>query len=162
MARQFSVPYQIPPVGLLPNAADSAGRTSAKWVNLRNGMKAWIVCRVNQGASNTVLLTPLQATTVAGAGSKALTAVVPIWLVADTSASDALVVQTAAANFTTSAGTTDKIVVFELTPEMCMDIAGGFHCIGVSTGASSASNITSAEILILQAYQGASAPTTYA
>jgi hypothetical protein len=159
MARQFSMPYMIPPVCLLAPAADSAGRTST-FRDLRNALKAYVVVHVNQGASNTVLLSVLQGQDVSGTGSKAV-AVVPIWLTAATATSDALVVQTAAATFTTSAGTTDKIVVFEITPEMCMDLVNGFHTIAVSTGSSSASNITEAELFILGSYQGASAPSSY-
>ena len=43
MARQISMPYQFPPVGLLPPAADAAGRTSA-YRDLANALKAWVVC----------------------------------------------------------------------------------------------------------------------
>ena len=94
--RQFSMPYQIPPVGLLPPAADAAGRTSA-YHSLKNALKAYVVFHVNQGNAATVALSLLQATDVAGDGSKALGAT-PIWLVADTSVSDALVAQAAAAH----------------------------------------------------------------
>ena len=53
MARQFSMPYQIPPVCLLPPAADAAGRTSP-FRDLKNALKAYIVCHVNQGNAATV------------------------------------------------------------------------------------------------------------
>jgi hypothetical protein len=159
MARQFSLPYQIPPVSLLAPAADAAGRTSS-YRTLKNALKAYIVVEVNQGNAATVLLSVLQATDVSGTGSKAMGAV-PIWLVADTSVTDALVAQAAAATFTTSAATKDKFAVFEITPESCMDITGGFDCIAISTGASNAANITHATLFVLQSYQGASAPSTY-
>jgi hypothetical protein len=152
---------QIPPVSLLPPAADAAGRTSANWLDLRNCVgKAYLKCRVNQGNAATVLWTPLQATSVAGAGSKAIAAM-PIFLNAATATSDAYVQQASAANFTTSATLADKIIVFEITPEMCLDMVNGFRFVGVSTGASNAANITEAELYILQAIQGASAPSTY-
>lgn len=159
MARQFSMPYTIPPVGLLPPAADATGRTSA-YRDLANAMKAYVVVHVNQGNAATVLLSLLQAQDVSGTNAKA-TGVVPIWLTADTSASDALAVETAAATFTSSATLRDKIVVFEITPEACLDLANGFHTIAVSTGASNAANITEAELFILGSYQGASAPSSY-
>jgi len=69
-------------------------------------------------------------------------------------------VQTAAATFQTSAGMTDKIVIFEITPEMCMDLVNGFHTIAVQTSASNAANITEAELFLWESYQGASAPST--
>jgi hypothetical protein len=159
MARQISMPYQFPPVSLLPPAADAAGRTSG-YRDLKNALKAWIVAEVNQGNAATVLLSVLQGQDVSGTGSKAVGAM-PIWLDADTSVSDALVVQVAAATFTTSATLKNKIVVFEITPEMCMDIANGFSTIALSTGASNAANITRAELIVWQAIQGASAPSTY-
>jgi len=160
MARQFSMPYQIPPVSLLPAAADAAGRTGS-YRDLRNALKAYIVVEVNQGNAATVALTLLQGQDTTGTGSKALGAT-PIWLVADTSVSDALVAQAAAAGFTTSAALKDKLVVFEITPEACMDLANSFKTIAVQTGASNASNVTAAQLFVLQQIQGASAPTTYA
>jgi len=159
MARQFSMPAQIPPVMLLAPAADSAGRTSS-YRSLKNALKAYIVVHVNQGNAATVLLSVLQATAVAGTLSKAVTAV-PIWSNLDTSVNDTLVSRTAAATYTTDAATKDKIVVFEITPEMCMDIAGGFDCIAVSTGSSNAANITEAKLFILGSIQAASPPNSY-
>jgi hypothetical protein len=158
MARQISMPYQFPPVGLLPPAADAAGRTSA-YRDLANALKAWVVVHVNQGNAAQVTLSILQGQDVSGTGSKAV-GVMPIWLTAATATSDALAVQTAAATFQTSAGTTDKIVVFEITPEMCMDLVNGFHTIAVQTSASNAANITEAELFLWESYQGASAPST--
>ena len=159
MARQISMPYQFPPVGLLPPAADAAGRTSA-YRDLANALKAWVVVHVNQGNAAQVTLSILQGQDVSGTGSKAV-GVMPIWLTAATATSDALAVQTAAATFQTSAGTTDKIVVFEITPEMCMDLVNGFHTIAVQTSASNAANITGAELFIYGSYQGASEPSTF-
>lgn len=159
MARQFSVPYQIPPVMLLANATDAAGRTGA-YRSLRNALKAWIEVHINQGNAATVLLSVLQASAVAGTGSKAVTAV-PIWTNLDTSVNDTLATQTAAATYTTDAGVKDKIIIFEITPESCMDIAGGFDCITISTGASNAANITAAYLRILGSYQQAKPPNSY-
>ena len=159
MARQFSMPYMIPPVCLLAPAADAAGRTST-FRDLKNALKAYVVVHVNQGNAATVLLSILQGQDVLGTGSKA-TGVVPIWLIAATATADALVVQTAAATFTPSATVADKIVVFEITPEMCLDLVNGFHTIAISTGASNGANITEAELFILGSYQGASAPSSY-
>ena len=159
MARQISMPYQFPPVALLPPAADAGGRTSA-YRDLANALKAWVVVHVNQGNAAQVTLSILQGQDVSGTGSKAV-GVMPIWLTAATATSDALAVQTAAATFQTSAGTADKIVVFEITPEMCMDLVNGFHTIAVQTSASNAANITEAELFIYGSYQGASEPSTF-
>lgn len=165
MARQFSMPYQIPPVRLLASAADAAGRTSA-YRDMRNALKAWIVCSVNQGNAAPVEFTVLQGQGVSGANPIAVTAM-PIFLVANTATTDAQVQQTSAANFTTSATIADKIVIFEITPEMCMQLsstagATPYNSIAVQTSASNAANITHVDLFILQSIQGASAPTTYA
>lgn len=159
MARQFSMTAQFPPVMLLAPAADAAGRTSS-YRSLKNALKAYIVVHVNQGNAATVLLSVLQATAVAGTGSKAVAAV-PIWSNLDTSINDTLTSRTAAATLTTDAALKDKIVVFEITPESAMDMANSFDCIAVSTGASNAANITEAKLFILGAVQAASPPNSY-
>lgn len=159
MARQFSIPYQLPPISLLVPAADAAGRTSG-YRSLRNAVKAYIVAEINQGNAATVLLSVLQAKDTSGTGSKAINSVAN-WLVADTSVTDALVAQVAAATATTSAALKDKIVVFELEPDVALDVAGGFNHIAISTGASNAANITEAKLYILGAYEQATPPTSY-
>ena len=161
MARQFSMPYQIPPIALLAPAADAAGRTSG-YRNLANGLKAYIVVHVNQGNAATVALTLLQAKDVSGTSSKALSAVAPIFLVNDTSVSDALIAQAAAVSFTTDATTKDKLVVFEILPEQVLDVANGFKTIALQTGASNAANITEACLFLVESYQGASQPSALA
>ncbi len=160
MARQFSMPYQIPPVSLLPPAADAAGRTSS-FRDLTNALKAYIVARVNQGNAAQVTFNVLQGQDVLGTNAKAVGSM-PVWLNAATASSDALAVQAAAASFQPSATVADKIVVFEIVPEMCMDLVNGFRTLAIQTSASNAANVTSAELFVLGAYQGASAPTSYA
>jgi len=159
MARQFSIPYQLPPISLLPAAADAAGRTGS-YRSLRNAVKAYIVAEVNQGNAATVLLSVLQAKDSSGTGSKAINAA-PNWLVADTSVTDALVAQAAAATATTSATTKDKLVVFEIEPDAALDVANGFNHITISTGASNAANVTAAQLYILGSYEQATPPTSY-
>jgi hypothetical protein len=150
---------QFPPIMLLAPAADAAGRTSS-YRSLRNCLKAWVVVHVNQGNAATVLISLLQASAVAGTGSKAIAAV-PIWSNLDTSVNDSLVSRTAAATYTTDAGVKDKIVIFELQPEVALDVANGFRAIAVSTGASNAANITEAKLFMWGAYEQASPPNSY-
>lgn len=159
MARQFSMVAQFTPIMLLAPAADAAGRTSS-YRSLKNALKAYVVCHVNQGNAATVQLSLLQASAVAGTGSKAIT-VTPIWSNLDTSVNDTLTSRAAAINYTTDAATKDKIVIFEITPEQCMDLANGFYAIAVSTGASNAANITEAKLFILQTYQQATPRNSY-
>jgi hypothetical protein len=158
MARQFSMPEIIPPVSMLTPAADAAGRTS-RYVKVGKADKVWIVCHVNQGNAATVQLTPLQASDTSGAGSKAISANAFIWTDLDEATLDLLTKQANAANYTTDAATKDKVVVFEISPQDCMDMAGGFNTIAIQTGASNAANITEAMIYALAAYQQAQPPT---
>jgi hypothetical protein len=157
MARQFSLPEIMPPVELLPPAADASGRTGT-FVFVGLAEKLWIVCRVNQGNAATVQFTPLQATSSGGAGSKAISAT-QIWTDLNEAAGDQYTKQASAANYTTDAGLHSKIVIFEISPQDCMDMANGFNFITVETGASNASNITQADIYPLHRYQQATPPS---
>ena len=166
MASQFSLPYQLPPIDLIPPQAGGGSITSG-YVSMRNALKAWLVVKVAQGNAATVAITPVQATSSSGTGSKAIggaDTTVPIWLNDDTSlatGADAVVAQAAALNFTTDATTKNKIVVFELAPEAALDIVNGFNHIGVSIGASNAANIVTATLHMLGSYQSATPPTAY-
>lgn len=144
-------------VNLLPPAADAAGRASTVYVSLKNAIAALITVYVDQGAASTILLSPLQATAVAGTSAKAVPAV-PIKSNLDCAASDTLVRRTDAATYTTDAGVKKKIVQFQIDPS-ALDVENSFDCIGISTGASSASNITSAIIQIESRYPGETPPT---
>jgi len=159
MSRQISMVAQFPPIQLFAPAADSAGRTGS-YRSMANAEKAWIVVRVNQGNAATVLLSVLQAKDSSGGSSKAIAAC-PISFNIDTSLTDTLAAQTAAATFTTDAGTKDKIVVFEIEPEAALDVNNGFNHITVSTGASNAANITDAMLFMWGKYQQAKPPTSY-
>jgi hypothetical protein len=130
---------------ILDPAADAAGRAS-RAISLKNytGMVK-LVCYVNQGNAATVALTPEQCTSVAGGGAKAIAAT-PIFSSQDLATTTVAVRATAAASFTTSAALAAKKVEFLIDPAS-LDVAGGFDCLRVSTGASNAANITSAFIV---------------
>lgn len=141
-------PNKVKVVNLLAPAADAGGRTSAVYPSLKNALRAWIVVYLTQGAANTVQLDPVQGTAVAGTGSKPITGNMLIWSNLDVSANDTFTARTAAKTYTTDAGVHNKIVVFQIDPAECMDVAGAFDCVGLTTGASAAANITSALLLI--------------
>lgn len=129
-------------VEALAPAADAAGRTG-DYVSLKNAGICNVVVHITQGNAATIALTIEQATVVAGTDSKVITNVVPIWADLDTAASDALVRATDAVNYTTDAGLKNKIVIFQINPRS-LDVANGFDCITVKTGASNVANITQA------------------
>ena len=82
----------------------------------------------------------------------------PVWAQQDAAAADALTRQTDAVNLTTSAAVKHKVVVFQIDPAL-LDVAGGFDCLGVSTGASNAANVTSALFLLESRYPAAAPPS---
>lgn len=127
------------------------------YVSLKNVHKATVVVHVNQANAATMAISIEQATVVAGTDTKVITVAVPIWANEDCVTSDTLVAQTAAVNFTTSAAVKQKIVVFEIDPAT-LDLANGFDCITVKTGASNAANITSAIYYLAERYQQATPP----
>ena len=152
-----SLPVQIPSVQVLNPAADAAGRTST-YVSLKNAMRATFVFEITQGNAATILLSLLQASAVAGTGSKA-GPTAKIWATVDTSVSDALVAQTDGASFTTDAGVKNKRVMIQVDA-IQLDIANGFDCVAVSTGASNAANITACSVYLSgERYQQTTPPS---
>src|SRR5690242_20042948 len=140
-----------PVLALTPNA-DAAGRTGA-YVSLKHARRAYVIVSVTQANAATVQLNILQPTAAAATASKAITNAVLIWADLDTATSDALVEQTAAVNYTTDAALKNKVVIFEVDASS-LDVANGFDCIAVQTGASNVANITAAVyVLVGERYQ---------
>jgi hypothetical protein len=158
---KFNIPEHAKLVNLLAPAADSAGRTGA-YISMKNASRCYLIVHMTQGNAATVLLTPLQATAVAGTSSKVLAKTVPIWANLDTAASDALVRATDAVNYTTDAGVKLKQVVFQIDGS-ALDADNSFDCIGISTGASNAANITAVQALLVgERYQQVTPPSAVA
>ena len=155
------LPEETKIVEALTPATDAAGRTGA-YVSLKNAGRAFVVCHNAQGNAATVALTIEQASDVAGTGSKPITNTVPIWSNLDCAASDTLVRRTDAVNYTTDAGVKHKQVIFQIDPSS-LDVAGGFDCITVKTGASDVANVTEAEYHLTDLrHQGDPPPTAVA
>ncbi|MCK1577807.1 hypothetical protein [Bradyrhizobium sp. 174] len=143
---KFSLPEQFKIVEALAPAADAAGRASIG-VSLKNYSKAWLLVTLTQGNAATVAIAVNQATNVAKAGGKALANAARIWANLDTSLTDTLVRQADAVSFTTDAALKNKQVLIEVDPA-ALDVAGGFDCVYMSTGASNAANITQAQWIL--------------
>jgi hypothetical protein len=161
MSKQFQFSYQCPPIALIPPQAQ--GAVTSPYKSLRNSSgKVAVVCHVNQGNAATVTLSLLQATSSAGAGSKAVgtQASPPIFYNAATTVSDTLVAQPAANSFTTDASVADKIVVFEFDPADALDLANGFNHLAVSMNAGNAANIVEAHMEYLGRFQQAVPPAS--
>lgn len=153
----LSFPENFKIVDGLQPAADAAGRTG-RYVNLKNCTMAFILVTLDQGNAATVALTPYQATNVAAASEKVLANPVPIWANQDTATLDALVRQTDAVNFTTSAAVKRKLVLFQIDPAQ-LDVEGGFDSLTIKTGASNAANITQCTYFLRTRYSQATPPS---
>lgn len=151
---RLHIPLTCSPVGVLEPAADAGGRDSTVYAELKNAVKAWIVCFVNQAAANTIVWTPKQANTNAGGAAKVISANTRIYTNLDCQTIDAFTRQTDGASYTTDAGVKKKIIVFEIEPNLVMDVVNSFNYIGVTTGASAAANITSALVFVQPKYSG--------
>lgn len=152
-----SLPEVFKIVEALEPATDAAGRTG-DYVSLKNYRTCFIVLHITQGNAATIAITVEQASAVAGTGHKAITVPVPIWSNLDCAASDTLVARTAAVSYTTDAGVKHKQVIFQVDSST-LDIANGFDCLTVITGASNAGNITSAQYYLAGArFQQATPP----
>jgi hypothetical protein len=145
-------PEMIHVVDVMTPAADAAGRNSDA-VSLKNFSLAIVEASINQGNAATIALTLQQCTAVDGTGAKALTVNVPIFASQDVggASGDVLTRQTDGVAFTTSAALTRKTIRFVVDPAT-LDLAGGFDCLRVTTGASNAANITSARVILTPTY----------
>lgn len=148
MSARFTLPQEMKWVEGMAPAADAAGRAS-DWVSMKNYGMCFILVSLTQGNAATVALTPLQATAVAGTGSKAIANAVPIWSNLDTSLTDTLVRQTDAVSYTTDAAVKNKQVVFMIDATQ-LDVANNFDCVSITTGASNAANITAVNFFLAE------------
>lgn len=153
----LTLPQETKIHGALKPAADAAGR-NGRFVSLKNLHKLYVKVYVDQANAAVIPITITQAQAIAGTGAKVLATPVPIWANLDVAASDTLVRQADAVNFTTDAALKEKIVIFEILPTD-LDVANGFDCIRVNTGASNVANITSAEYIGVQRYKGENTPS---
>lgn len=145
-------------VALAP-AADAAGRTSG-YFSLKHAAKAYFVVSIKQGNAATVALSFEQATAVAGTGTKGLDNAKRIWASADVASAQPTAIA-AAAGYTTSAALADKLAIIEIDPTG-LDVANGFDCVAITTGASNVANITSAVLVVENKYAEDAPPTATA
>jgi len=159
---RLSIPETLTIVDLLVPKSDAAGREVTIWPSLKNAIKAWIVCYINQGDVAQIDCIPLQTTNVANAGNvdKVLSHDTLISSNLDMAAASAFAKETPHTHYLTDAGVKHKCIVFEIDPNQCMDVNNPtpFDCIGMSFGASHANNITSAFLVIQPKYGGCPQP----
>lgn len=143
---------------LLAPSAQGSARYST-FASLKNCVgRAHLIVEVNQAEATNVNINILQAINVAGGTNKAAPAS-SLWANTNTAATAGFVKQSDTANYLMNGATlTNKVLVFEIDPA-ALDTTNSFDCIGVLIGASNASNIGRAQILIPSAYQQTSVPS---
>lgn len=119
MSRPFSLPLACHPVVLVNNLTTNGGVTSLA-CTLKHAIKCWLYVYLQNAVGFAQVITPSQATTIA-AGTNAVIPAVPIWANEDVAATDTLVAQTAAANYTTAAVAKKKLIIFEIDPIQLTD-----------------------------------------
>lgn len=136
--------------------ATTNGGITSDVVSLKNAIRATIICNMEQAVGHATLISLKQATDVA-AGTNAAGPACPIWVNADTTATDTLVKETTdAATFTLGSGTVPMQVIFEVDPAA---LTAGYDCVYVTVADSSqATNFAAIEILIRENYQRATPP----
>jgi hypothetical protein len=148
----FNLPEQAVLVGVMPPAADAAGRTG-DYISMKSLVRVFVVFHINQGNAATVACSISKATAVAPTGATAMTELVRIWSSQDQATSHQFTRATDAASFTTSAAVKDKVVIIEVEPGR---LGETYDCIAPVTGASHADNITSAMVFGIPRVAGAS------
>jgi len=125
-------------------------------VSLKNAQMCWIIVHLDTIASSGCLVTPMRATAVAPTGGVVLANTVPIWVNANTAASDTLVREaTDALNYTTAGNAFYKMLVFEIDPA---NLGGVYDCVYVTTGALAITESVCVEFLIETRYPQATPP----
>lgn len=154
-------PESILPQTLHAPATTNGGFTT-RYVSLKTALKAFLIVHLKQAVAHATAFTPVQASAVAGTGSKALSANTRIWANDAILTGTALTRQTDAKNFTVAATATDKTVVFEIDPAD-LDHVNGFDCIGLTAANSSqATDFAAIELLIIPHYQDDAAASNVA
>jgi hypothetical protein len=137
----------------------AAGALTSDTISLKYAQKVFIVIDIRDTNGDALLLTPQRDISVAAAASVALANNAKIWVNANVAASDLLVRQADALNYTTAATATNKQIVIEINPDsLGMNAATpavAYDCINLLTGAVAATTTISVDFFV----QGRYAPT---
>ena len=135
-------------------------------ISLKNANRAYIYCFVGKGADATQTTFTLaqssgNAGSATGTGEKAMTGNVPIYTSDGFQAAGTLTSQTAAKAFQCAVTqSVTQLVVFDISPAACMDVAGGFDCITVNTTDPAAANCVGAFAIIEPRFSPLPSPFT--
>ena len=146
-----NIPEEAVPVILTPPVTTNGGVTT-DYISLKNAHRVFVVCVMKQAATHATGIDPVQATLVDGTGAKAITNTVPIWKNADISATSVMTRQTDAITANATAGTTDKVITFDINPAK-LDVENAFDVLGFTVDDSSeATNFISIVAYVIPRY----------
>lgn len=124
------------------NTRTAANAVSCDYVSLKNVSRFWFLVE-HFGANDTdLVLTPTQASAVAGTGAKATSTTHRIWVLDDpTTSFDDWVEATAAAAYTIDPATQNPCyVLIEVDPAIHLDATNNFDCVTLADSGGHASN----------------------
>lgn len=154
----LTLPQDFKIVDATAGPVTTNGGVTSDYVSLKNVHRAWIVVQLTQAVGHATSIAVRQATAVAGTGVKAITVAVPIWMNADTAASDTLVAQTAAVSQAVAADVKKKMVIFQVDPAT-LDLANSFDCLNFTVSDSSqATNFVCGVFVLYMRYKQATPP----
>jgi hypothetical protein len=152
MSLPFALPENTKIVdGYCANVGGAAAITG-DYVSLKGCHKAYVVIKYRQADGNAITWNVTRATNVSAGSAAVMTELMRIWSNLDTATSDLLVERTAAVNYASGAGATNKIVIFEVDPDSLTDT---FDCIaGASTTAIAAAQYVDITYYLIPRYPG--------
>jgi len=158
MGKILTLPENFKMVQLAQPQTTNGGVTS-DYVSLKNVLMAWILVELTQAVGHATLISPRQASAVAGTGVKVLSNNASgIWANEDIATTDTLVKKTDAKNYTVTNDIKNKTIVFGIDPAS-LDLANGFDVINLLVADSSqVTNLISVTALLDMRYKQATPP----
>jgi len=148
----FSLPENCKVVDGYAANVGAAAAVTGDYVSLKNCIKSYVVIKYRQADANAITWNVTRATAVLPSGAVVMTETMRIWSNLDTATSDLLVERTAAVNYASGTGATNKIIIFEVDPASLTDT---FDCIaGASTTAIAAGQYVDITYYLVPRYPG--------
>jgi hypothetical protein len=159
MAYPFSLPENMKVINVAAPQVGTAAAVTSDIVSLKNAHKAWIVVNVSPAGGAALLLTPQRCDDVTPTAAAVLVTSVPIWVNGNVAASDTLVRQANAVNYTTVADANSKQIIFEIDPAKLGETAGAvpYDCIRIVTGALPITDFISIDVILAPRYPSSTA-----
>lgn len=139
---------------IIPTTVGGAGKNGIN-ISLKNAQRAFIWCINQKGADATQCTWTLaqssgNAGSATGTDEKAMTNNVPIYYSDSFALSNVLTATTAAKTYQQAVTqSVTQVVVFDIVPEACMDLANNFDCVTVNASDPAAANMITAFAMIV-------------